>query len=99
MRYFITKYVKTPRGQMDEIVGVAKRIKRNDLQTASVILDFKTQQVILASLDGTTIPRDWWKIRDFYHQHYKQMIEDLEAFHGLKVVRESTDPDKDPGSE
>jgi hypothetical protein len=99
MRYFLVKYVKTPQGQMDEIVGVSKRIKTNDLQTSSVILDFRTQQVVLASLDGTTIPRDWWKIRDFYHQHYGRMIEDLEAFHGLKIVRESASPDKDPESE
>lgn len=99
MRYLIVKYVKTPRGQMDEVVSVAKKIKTTDLQTSSVILDFKSQQVILASLNGATIPRDWWKIRDFYHQHYKQMIEDLEAFNGLKIVQASTGPDKDPGSE
>lgn len=71
---------------MDELVSVSKKLKMNDYQTASVILDFKTQQVIISTMDGVTVPKDWWKIRDFYHQHYRTLIEDLEAFYGLKVV-------------
>jgi hypothetical protein len=64
-----------------------------------VILDFQTQTVLLSTMDGVTVPKDWWKIRNFYHQHYKKLIEDLEAFHGLKVVDESTEStDKEPES-
>jgi hypothetical protein len=98
MRYFIVKYIKKPNGQMDEIVGVSKKLKTRDLQSSSVILDFQTQTVLLSTLDGKTVPKDWWKIRDFYHQHYKRMIEDLEAFHGLKVV-EDTEEIKSPDTE
>ena len=99
MRYFIVKYIKTPKGQMDEVVSVSKKLKINDYQTASVVLDFHTQRVLLSSLNGVTVPKDWWKIRDFYHRHYTRMIEDLEAFHGLKVVEEpSATPDTEPGS-
>jgi hypothetical protein len=85
---------------MDEVVSVAKRIRTKDRQTASVILDFQTQQVLQSTLDGVTVPKDWWKIRDFYYQHYKKMIEDLEAFHGLKIVenKPDTSPDTEPGS-
>jgi hypothetical protein len=99
MRYFIVKYIKRPNGQMDELVSVSKKIRTKDLQTSSVILDFLTQQVVLSSLDGVTVPKDWWKIRDFYHRHYKQMIEDLEAFHGLKVVEDTTSPDTEKESQ
>jgi len=86
MRYFIVKYIKKPNGQMDELVSVSRRLKNADLQTSAVILDFQTQQVVLSSLNGVTVPRDWWRIRDFYHGHYAKMIQDLEAFHGLKIV-------------
>jgi len=91
MRYFIVKYIKKPNGKMDEVVSASKRLKTNDIQTAAVILDFQTQRVLQSTLDGRTVPKDWWKIRDFYHQHYKTMIENLEAWHGLKIVETATD--------
>ena len=99
MRYFIVKYIKKPNGQLDEIVGVSKKLKTRDIQTSSVILDFQTQRVLQSTLDGKTVPKDWWKIRDFYHQHYTRMIEDLEAFHGLKVVRDEEAPNPDTAPE
>ena len=86
---------------MDEVVGVSKKLKTRDLQSASVVLDFETQRVLMSTLDGKTVPKDWWKIRDFYHQHYKRMIEDLEAFYGLKIVEdlpETISPDTEKES-
>lgn len=82
MRYFIVKYLKRPNGQMDELVSVSKKIKLNDSQTAAVILDFQKGQVLQSTMDGVTIPRDFVRIRDFYQQHYKRLIEDLEAVYG-----------------
>ena len=99
MRYFIVKYIRRPNGKLDEVVSASKRLKTNDLQTAAVVLDFGTQQVVLATLDGITVPKDWWKIRDFYHRHYKKLIEDLEAFHGLKIVDDKSTADIVPVSQ
>ena len=93
MRYFIVKYTKRPNGQMDELVSVSKKIKRIDLQTSSVILDFQKGQVIIASMDGTTIPKDFLRIRDFYHQHYKRLIDDLEAVYGRFEIANDTNLD------
>ncbi len=99
MRYFIVKYLRKPSGRLDEIVSASKKLRRNDIQTAAVVLDFKTQTVLQSTMDGVTVPKDWWKIRDFYHQHYARMIEDLEAFNGLKIVEDdSPNLDKDPVS-
>jgi hypothetical protein len=78
MRYFIVSYVQTPKGQTDELVSVSKRTKVYDIQTAAVILDFKKQEVVKASLAGTTIPREWQRIRDYYYQHYTSVIDQLE---------------------
>jgi hypothetical protein len=79
MRYFLVKYSRKPTGQMDEIVSVSKRLRTKDYQLSAVILDFQSRQVIQASMDGVTVPKDWNRIRDFYHQHYARLIEDLEA--------------------
>jgi hypothetical protein len=78
MRYFIVNYYRKPSGQMDEVVAVARHIKTRDIQSAAVILDFKTQSVVKCSMDGVVVPKDWQRIRDFYHQHYQTIIEDLE---------------------
>jgi hypothetical protein len=70
---------------MDEVVTLAKRTKMRDLQSAAVILDFKTRTVVKCSMDGVVVPKDWQRIRDFYHQHYSQVIEDLEKRHSETV--------------
>ena len=81
MRYMIINYYRKPSGQMDEVVAVAKRIRSRDIQSAAVILDFETRTVVKCSMDGVVVPKDWQRIRDFYHQHYSQVIEDLEKRH------------------
>jgi hypothetical protein len=78
MRYLTVTYIKKPNGQMDESVSVAKSLKNKDLATASVILDFSTCSVIKCSMNGTTVPKDWQRIRDFYYRHYPQYIDQLE---------------------
>lgn len=81
MRYFIVRYLKKPSGQMDELVAVSKKIKIADAASAAVILDFKSRRVEKAHMDGTTLPRDFNRIRDFYAQHYAGIIKDLEAIY------------------
>ena len=92
MRYFLVKYSKKPTGQMDEVVSVSKKIKLRDSQSSAVILDFKTRQVIQASMDGVTVPKDWNRIRDFYHQHYARLIEDLEAVYPIVTDKDPVSP-------
>lgn len=78
------KYIKTPSGQMDEQVMVAKNIRTKDQQTNSVILDFKKQQVLQCSLNGVTAPKNWHKIVGFYHQYYASTIDQLCAYNGYE---------------
>ena len=81
MRYLIISYYRRPNGQMDEVVAVAKRTRPRDIQSAAVILDFETKSVVKCSMDGVVVPKDWQRIRDFYNQHYSQIITDLEKRH------------------
>ena len=103
MRYFIVKYVKraVKKGfkiepEVDEIVSVSKKIKLNDYQTASVILDFQKGQVVQATMDGVTVPKDFVKIRDFYQQHYQRLVDDLESVYGRFDYEKSASPDTEP---
>ena len=90
MRYMIVTYVQRAdrRKQMrqDEQVEVAKRLKPRDLATGSVILDFRTQQVLKSSVGDQVAPRDFQRIRDYYYQHYRDLIDDLESNYPREIT-------------
>ena len=79
MRYLLIMYIKTPDGQVDEATTLTKSLKRKDLASSSVILDFKEKKIIKASFSGTLAEKNWDKIRDFYYEFYPKYIDLLEA--------------------
>jgi hypothetical protein len=87
MRYLLLTYYTKPNGQIDEVMTVSTKIKPRDWQTANVILDFKDQKVLAASVKGMTATRDWDTIVGYYYKHYSATIERLfeENGHSLSV--------------
>lgn len=85
MRYLILTYYAKADGKMDESMAVSTSVKSRDIQTASVILDFKKLQVVKAHLNGTTVPKDFHKIVQYYMQHYENIIKRLFAKNGYEV--------------
>lgn len=84
MRYMIVTYIGRARArgaglQQDEVVAVARRLRDRDLDTASVILDFATHTVTKSSVGDQQAPKDWSRIRDYYYQHYGDLIDQLES--------------------
>jgi hypothetical protein len=89
MRYLLLTYYTKPTGQIDEVMTVAKKIKPRDWQTANVILDFKDQKVLAASVKGMTATRDWDTIVGYYYKHYAATIERLFQENGHSLPKES----------
>lgn len=87
MRYLFLTYVTKPDGKIDEQMEVSRKIRRTDLQTVNVILDFKKLEVVKASMSGNAVPRDWDRIVSYYHQHYASTIERLLAENGYEVIK------------
>ena len=87
MRYLILTYYTKPSGQIDEVMAVAKSLKRRDHQTANVILDFKTLSVLKCSMNGVQVPRDFDRIVEYYHQHYESTISRLFRENGYEIVK------------
>ena len=87
----IITYYKKADGKIDEAMAVSKNIRTRDLQTASVILDFKKLQVVKCSMNGVQVPRDWDRIVTYYHQHYASTIERLFNENGWEVVKPETE--------
>ena len=85
MRYLILTYIYTPNGKIDEGMTVTNRVRTRDWQTASVILDFRDQQVLKASIKDTTIPKDWDRIVGYYYPFYTRIMERLFEENGHPV--------------
>jgi len=91
MRYLILTYYKKANGQIDESMSLAQRLKPRDLQTANVILDFKELKVVLASMNGTNVPRNFERIVQYYMQHYQSTITRLFKENGYEVTIDDKD--------
>ena len=76
---------------MDESVAIGRTVKRNDLATASVILDFKEQKVVKASFGGQLADKNWSSVRDYYHKYYPNYIDPIEAAYGQLAAYEADD--------
>ena len=87
MRYLILTYYQKADGQIDETMAVSKNLKTRDIQTANVILDFRTLRVLKCSMGGEQVPRDWDRIVSYYHQHYAATIERLFTENGYEIVK------------
>jgi hypothetical protein len=69
MRYLLLTYYYQANGKIDEGMAVATKVRTRDWQTANVILDFKEQKVLAASVKGMTATRDWDTIVSYYYKH------------------------------
>lgn len=87
MRYLILTYYQKATGQIDEVMAVARSLKRRDHQTANVILDFRTLSVLKCSMSGVNVPRDFNRIVEYYHQHYESTITRLFQENGYEIVK------------
>jgi len=88
MRYLLLTYYTKPSGQIDEVMTVSKKIKARDWQTANVILDFKEQKVLAASVRGMAATRDWDTIVSYYYKHYAATIERLFVENGHELPQD-----------
>ena len=99
MRYLILTYYQKATGQIDEVMAVAKSLKARDHQTANVILDFKTLSVLKCSMSGVTVPRDFNRIVEYYHQHYESTITRLFQENGYEIVKPDQTTDAEQPAE
>ena len=91
MRYLIIPYYKKANGQTDEVMAVTKNLKTRDIQTATVILDFKKLEVTKASMGGVNVPKNFDNIVSYYMQHYEKIITRLFNENGYEVNLERPD--------
>jgi len=94
VRYLIITYYQKASGQIDESTAVARNLKLRDHQTASVILDFKKLSVVKAQLNGTSAPKDFNRIVEYYMQHYENIIRRLFEEDGYEIDYREKSPEE-----
>jgi hypothetical protein len=87
--------VTRPNGKIDEQMQLARNIKRRDLQTGNVILDFRELKVVKSSMSGQQVPKDFDRIVAYYYQHYANTIDRLLKENGYEIVK-SEEPQAQP---
>ena len=98
MRYLLITYYQKANGQIDETMAVAKNLKPRDIQTCSVVLDFKKLEVVKAHMNGVTVPKDFNKIVEYYIQHYENIIKRLFQEIGYEIeINKPEHKQPDPG--
>ena len=90
MRYLILTYYYKAGGKIDETAAVSKNLKKQDILTANVILDFQKQQVVRARVGEQAIPLDWDRIVGYYYQYYANIIERLFVENGHALPTQET---------
>jgi hypothetical protein len=70
--------MRKPGGQIDESVAVSKNIKKADLQTCNVIIDYAKKKVEKCVIEGKVVETDFDKMNEYYKKVYTNLIEQLE---------------------
>lgn len=78
MRYLLITYFRKPGGQIDEQVGMSKRIRSSDQQTCNVIVDYAERKVVKCIIEGKAVDTDFDRLNDYYREVYPDLIENLE---------------------
>ena len=78
MRYLLITYFRKPGGQIDEQVGVSKRLRTSDIQMCNVIVDYKNKKLDKCVIEGKTVESDFDRMNEYYKKIYPNLISQLE---------------------
>ena len=94
MRYLLITFMRKPGGQIDELVAVSKNIKKADLQTCNVIIDYGTKKVEKCIIEGKKVDTDFEKMNEYYKQDTFYLTESEHEALGISEENESPALDK-----
>jgi hypothetical protein len=78
MRYMCLTFFRKPGGQIDEQLVVRKALKKSDINTCNVILDFGTKKVEKCIIEGNKVERTFDDLANYYRKVYPSLVTQLE---------------------
>ena len=85
MRYMLITFYRKPGGQIDEQVGISKRVKNSDLASVNVIMDYAEKKVVKCVIEGKVHDTDFDRMNDYYKKIYPNLIKQLEKEAPIEV--------------
>jgi hypothetical protein len=71
-------FFRKPGGQIDEQLVVRKALKKSDLNTCNVILDFGARVVEKCVVEGRKVERTFDDLANYYRKVYPSLVTQLE---------------------
>jgi len=78
MRYMCLTFFRKPGGQIDEQLVVRKALKKSDLSSCNVILDFGAKTVEKCVIEGNKVERTFEDLTNYYRKVYPSLVSQLE---------------------
>ena len=72
------QFIRKPGGQIDELVNVSRKMKKSDITTKNVILDYAEKKVEKCVIEGNNHDTSFEKMNEYYKRIYPTLIEQLE---------------------
>jgi len=74
MKYLLITYVRKANEQIDEQMQVSNTLKDRDVQTCNVILNFETNSIEKAVINGNKVDTTWEQIVEYYSKIYPSIV-------------------------
>jgi len=78
MRYLLIQYIRKPNGQIDELVQTSRKLKKSDMNTKNVILDYSDRTINKCVIEGNNHDTTFEQMTKYYKRIYPKLIEQLE---------------------
>ena len=78
MRYMCLTFFRKPGGQIDEQLVVRKSLKKSDMSTCNVILDFGTRKIEKCVIEGNVVERTFEDLATYYRKVYPSLVTQIE---------------------
>ena len=78
MRFMIIQFVSKADGAIDEQVTLARKLKKSDIQSCNIVMDFFNRRLDKCIINGKKLESDWDTMVNYYRKIYPDLIDDLE---------------------
>ena len=78
MRYLLIQYIRKSNGQIDELVQTSRKLKKADMNTKNVIMDYSDNTIEKCVNEGNNHDTTFEQMNEYYKRIYPKLIEQLE---------------------
>jgi|TARA_R110000751_G_scaffold21599_3_gene61862 hypothetical protein len=78
MRYLLIQYIRKANGQIDELIQTSRKLKKSDMNTKNIIMDYADHSVKKCVIEGSDHDTTFDLMHEYYKRIYPRLVEQLE---------------------